>query len=306
MGMRKTPYFLSWLAWASVGTAGLTACSLDLGYLQAGGGPDAGPDVKHPDPDAGGGSDGGAALDASDDITVADGSTDDAADAAPTADASMDAADANPAPNLPGCAAVIVPFSTSNQVTDFTINLATTYDFSAATISAWLYAPNATDGFVDPYIQNNGGTYPREQLGPQPLSSLGSWTMLSWPIPATSSVGFDPTATYYFGLTMESGTKTTAYEQPNTVLYVGEIIVTGAMPAIPAYFYANAASVSGTTPPMLPSGVLWLNTYDSPLAGANLVWDPSCGKSSLDAGSPDAAAGEDASVDASIADGGGG
>lgn len=73
-----------------------------------------------------------------------------------------------------GCAEITVPLASAGETTDFTINLGGNYDFTTATISVTLQAPNARAGFVEAYIQDNGNGYSRLQLGPEPLSGLGS------------------------------------------------------------------------------------------------------------------------------------
>jgi hypothetical protein len=282
--MRETFRFhiaiLTCLAGGLGGTAGLAGCTLDLGYLTAGGASDG--DAAPPvDPDAPQDPGLDAAPDAAPDATTDAATADATLDVATAPDAPADSSpppDAPPVPDggYPGCAKLIVPLAGSGQTTDFTINLAGLFDFTGATIRVAVYAPNATGGFIEPYVQDMGGGYPREQLGPQPLSSFNaSWTTFTWSVPSSDAGGFDVTKVDYMGLTMEAGAST-AFEQPDTVVYVGEIVVVGAKPTVGPFTYQSPSSVSASTSMTLPNNTLWLNTYDGMVTGSNLVWDSTC------------------------------
>jgi hypothetical protein len=305
--MRKTsglhPALLPSLTWTALGAAALGACSLNLDYLQKSASVDGGLDENAVLGDDAASDDGSVAVDG----TLDDGSPDDGAASDTATDDVVDAGDAAPEAStlplpdggFPSCAELVVPLSSIGQQTDFTINLSTTYDFTAATISVAVYAPNAGAGFIEAYIQNNGGTYPRQQLGPQPLSAFGSWAIYTWTLPAILTASFDPTKTYYLGLSVESGTTPASFEQPNTIIYVGEIVVQHVTPAVGPFVYNQQVSVSGTDASNLPTDTLWLNFNDSQTTGTNyLLWDPTCGTPvAIDAGA-------DASVDGSVSDAG--
>jgi hypothetical protein len=307
--------FLQWLACAAVGTTCMAACSLSLDYLQSGGPPDAGdansplPDVEvdaHTPPDGGdlpdSTVDGGGGRDATVDVTVDVATTPDA-DSGGSADVVQDGGPADAradAPVVPdggfaSCAEISVPLAATGQTTDFTINLTRAFDFTNATVNIAVYAPGATGGYIDPYVQNDGNGYPRFQLGPQALSNFGAWSFISLTVPATGTGSMDPTKVFYLGVTIEGGTNATTFEQPNTVVYIGEIIVTGATPGVQPFVFNSASTLSTTG--NVPENVFWLNTNDSPLSGSNLVFDPTCA-APTDAG-PDAATQDGGSTDAS-------
>jgi hypothetical protein len=306
--MRKTsgfhPALLPSLAWTALGAAALGACSLNLDYLQKGASGDGGLDENAVLADDAASDDSSVAVDGTlDDGTPDDGAANDTAtnDVVDAGDAAPEASTL-PLPDggFPSCAELVVPLSAIGQQTDFTINLSANYDFTAATISVAVYAPNAGTGFIEAYIQNNTSpNYPRQQLGPQPLSNFGSWAIYTWTLPANLATGFDPTKTYYLGLSVESGATAGSFEQPNTIIYIGEIVVTHATPSVGPFVYNQSVNVSGTDASNLPTDILWLNFNDSQTTGTNyLLWDPTCGTPvAIDAGS-------DASVDGSAADGG--
>jgi hypothetical protein len=279
--MRETSRFhfanLLRLAGALGGTVVLAGCALDLAYLETGGPPegDAGNPLSADAPqdpvlDAASDSANEAAFDDAtlDDVTVAD---------APGDSSTPPDATSVPEGGFPGCAKLVVPLSGTGQTTDFTINLAGFFDFTGATVRVAVYAPDAAGGFIEPYVQDMGNGYPREQLGPQPLSSFkSSWTTFTWNVSSSDAGGFDVTKVDYMGLTMEAGPSLASFEQPSTVVYVGEIVVEGATPTTGPFRFGSPSSVSASTSSTLPVDTLWLNTYDGMVSGSNLVWDPTC------------------------------
>jgi hypothetical protein len=164
-------------------------------------------------------------------------------------------------------------------MTDFTINLASPHDFSQATITVVAYAPNARGGFIEAYLQNNGGSYAVQKLGPQPLATFALWSTYTWTVPSTFTNAFDVTQAYYLGLTIESGSATAPFEQPATVVEVGELIV-GGVPGVMPFVFGKASTVSNSNASPLPRDRLWLNTYYPEADGGPnyLLFDRTCGK----------------------------
>jgi hypothetical protein len=104
------------------------------------------------------------------------------------------------------------------------------------------------------------------------LANDTSWTTLTWTVSST----FDNTGITRLGMSVENGLIGDAggtFEQPATVIYIASITVTPSNPSIGPYSFATATSVGPATP-KYPSGVLWLNTDDNPVAGSALDWVP--------------------------------
>jgi hypothetical protein len=111
--------------------------------------------------------------------------------------------------------------------------------------------------------------------------------------------GANATAIERVGLSIETGNGSASFEQPDTIIYVGNISIAGASPSVAPLLF-NASSTVGAATPKYPANELWMNTDDSYVAGSSVVWDPACGTPVPDAGASDASidAGVDASIDA--------
>gem|GEM_PF-1431892 len=236
-------------------------------------------------------SDGASSDGASSDGSSSDGSSSDGS----SSDGSFDTSDggglSDAAPT--SCAELTVPLATESGSTHFIVVLSGSPDLTTATITAEVYAPQATAGVVQAFIQQgSANSYTETFLGWKSLTSTSSWTVLSWTVS-----GANATAIERVGLSIETGLASDAsasFEQPDTIIYVGGISIAGASPSVGTLLF-DASSTVGADIPKYPPGELWMNTDDSYVAGSSLVWDPACGTPvENEAGAQDASSDADA------------
>jgi hypothetical protein len=172
-----------------------------------------------------------------------------------------------------GCARLTVPLGSAGAAAHFIIDLATPVDFTGATITAEVIAPAAQAGALQAFVQHGADAgYSQSFLGWKKLDAATSWTTLSWNVSGT----FDNTGITRLGMSVENGIAADAsasFEQPATVVYIASIEATPTNPSIGPYSFASSTSVAPATP-KYPTGLLWLNTDDTPVAGSSLDWVP--------------------------------
>jgi hypothetical protein len=187
--------------------------------------------------------------------------------------------------------------------THFVALLPSAVDLSGATITAKVYAPGATAGVIQAYVQQNALTYTQLLLGERNLIGTSSWTTFSWTV-ATPEFASGPRAGR-IGLSVETGGATGPFQQPETIIYVSQITAT--LPDASAYVFDfdTPSTVDATMNFPSDAGELWLNKDDPHLPGSSLAYDSVCGQPvpmpGSDAG--DGATTAEANNEASVEDG---
>jgi hypothetical protein len=175
-----------------------------------------------------------------------------------------------------GCAVLGVPLNGGGQSTHYVVTLDPTIDLTGATIAAQVIAPGGTSGILQAYVQNSdptdggSGGFAESFLGWKSLSGERTWTTETWTVDAT----FDNTGIQSLGMSIESGSASdaSAFEQPDTVVYVASIDVTTSSGTIYSISFDASGTVSTTTSP--GPDIMWLNSTEPYLAGSTLSWLP--------------------------------
>lgn len=171
-----------------------------------------------------------------------------------------------------GCALLSVPLEASTDYFHAVITLDSDTNLSNATLSARVYAPNATGGGFYLYVQQ--ASYAYYAQSPQALTGLKDWVTISWDLSLATPSGFDKTKVRRIGIGITAG-DSTAWADP-TLVYVDTVTVAAPTLSFP---FETVSSVN-TTPTNYHVGdnAIWMNNgpNDTTAIGATISWSAKC------------------------------
>ena len=171
-----------------------------------------------------------------------------------------------------GCALLSVPLKAKTDFAHYLITLDSDTDLSTATLSAHVYAPNATGGRIYLYVQQ--GTFEYYAQAARVLSGLGDWVTISWDLSSATPSGFDKAKVRRIGVGVDGG-GSSAWANP-TLVYVDSFAITS--PAL-GFPLDSSSSVSTTaTTQHLSDTAMWLNngSSETTATGSKISWSATC------------------------------
>ena len=175
-----------------------------------------------------------------------------------------------------GCAVLSVPLTAAGNQARFDISLASSANFSAATISMRVYVKAGVGGVISSYVQDTAFNVLHNSTT-TPLKTVSGWQTLTWNIGAQGpgSSGIALTGVSRIGIEINASPDTT-WSNP-TLVYVDSIAVSS--PAL-SFSFDTSGTVTSTSGIILDVAgqVLWLNAYseDTTATGVTLGWLASC------------------------------
>ncbi|MFC1642940.1 carbohydrate binding domain-containing protein [Myxococcota bacterium] len=177
-----------------------------------------------------------------------------------------------------GFARLSVPLSAVNQKAWYFLQTGLELDMSAAVLNLRVKAPGALGGALQPFVQQDGGSYSMCWAPKTDLADLAAQEGL---IDVTFDVGGSDCSTKTgigrIGIQIAADNASTEWANPSLV-YVDAIEITGAVPADPQQYsqpWTFDTSDSVSTSQWPGANVLWLanNQYDpEPPAGTTISW----------------------------------
>jgi len=174
-----------------------------------------------------------------------------------------------PEPTCSGCAKLSVPLNNASDKANFVIFLPNATNFGSAVMTLRIYRQAGWGGQLKGYVQHSGSPdYAQLFQGtPTELSSLSGWQDVVWNVGAHVTT-FDKSNVARVGVQITAA-GSTSWINP-TVVYIDSITLTGASTG--PWNFDNSSSISTSAASSGSANVMFLNSGDSPVSGANVSW----------------------------------
>ena len=171
-----------------------------------------------------------------------------------------------------GCALLSVPLKAKTDFAHYLITLDSDTDLSTATLSAHVYAPNATGGRIYLYVQQ--GTFEYYAQAARVLSGLGDWVTISWDLSSATPSGFDKAKVRRIGVGVDGG-GSSAWANP-TLVYVDSFAIS--LPVLGFPLDSSSSVYTTGTTQHLSDTAMWFNNgpSDTTATGAKISWSATC------------------------------